>query len=40
MDFNSVIKNRYSCRAFVARAVEQEKVGRSRKEMGEFVTRV
>lgn len=28
MDFNTVIQNRYSCRAFSARAVEQEKVDR------------
>lgn len=28
MDFNAVIQNRYSCRAFAARAIEQEKVDR------------
>ena len=28
MDFNTVIQNRYSCRAFAARTVEQEKVDR------------
>ena len=28
MEFNTVIQNRYSCRAFVARTVEQEKVDR------------
>jgi nitroreductase len=28
MEFNTVIQNRYSCRAFAARAVEQEKVDR------------
>ena len=28
MEFNNVIQNRYSCRAFAARAVEQEKVDR------------
>ncbi len=28
MEFNTVIQNRYSCRAFSARAVEQEKVDR------------
>ena len=28
MDFNTVIQNRYSCRAFTSRAVEQEKVDR------------
>ena len=28
MEFDSVIQNRYSCRAFAARAVEQEKVER------------
>ena len=28
MDFNTVIQNRYSCRAFTSQAVEQEKVGR------------
>ena len=28
MDFNKVITNRYSCRAFAARGVEQEKVDR------------
>ena len=28
MEFNTVIQNRYSCRAFTSRAVEQEKVDR------------
>jgi nitroreductase len=28
MEFNNVIQNRYSCRAFAAQAVEQEKVDR------------
>ena len=28
MEFNDVLKNRYSCRAFAARGVEQEKVDR------------
>ena len=28
MEFNTVIQNRYSCRAFAARTVEQEKVDR------------
>ena len=28
MEFNNVIQNRYSCRAFAARAIEQEKVDR------------
>ncbi len=28
MDFNTLIQNRYSCRAFAARPVEQEKVDR------------
>lgn len=28
MDFNTVIQNRYSCRAFAARTIEQEKVDR------------
>lgn len=28
MEFNTVIQNRYSCRAFAARSVEQEKVDR------------
>lgn len=28
MEFNTVIQNRYSCRTFAARAVEQEKVDR------------
>ena len=29
MEFNTVIQNRYSCRAFAVRAVEQEKVDRT-----------
>ena len=28
MDFTTIIRNRYSCRAFAERAVEQEKVDR------------
>ena len=51
MEFNEVLNRRYSCRAFAAQGVEQEKVDRildsqpsamhgARKSVGELVTRV